>query len=189
MRTVQTFSPVAVAHMVLAEKLKTAEIIVDATCGNGWDCLFLAQNSLAIAKIHAFDIQKESILKTQQLLAKNQLSDKVVYYQDNFVNIKKYLAKKIDITIFNLGYLPGGDKQITTSVEDLLKILPEIMEILAEQGVIVLVSYLGHEQGKKEFAWLEKYLPELSNKVYNVGKYQLFNHQKPSPIVYIIEKV
>ena len=67
--------------------------------------------------------------------------------------------------------------------------IPLIVELLSVQGIIIIVSYPGHEQGKKEFIWLEKYLPELSNKVYNVGKYQLFNHQKPSPIVYIIERV
>ena len=185
----QTFKPVTVAQLFMRPKLTTAEVIVDATCGNGHDCLFLAKHSQPEAQIYAFDIQTQSILNSKKLLAQNCLDNKVEFYQENFVNIKKYVDKKLDLVVFNLGYLPGENKNITTCVNDLCLTIPLIVELLSVQGIIIIVSYPGHEQGKKEFIWLEKYLPELSNKVYNVGKYQLFNHQKPSPIVYIMEIV
>ena len=185
----QIFSPVDVAQLFMAQKLATAKVIIDATCGNGHDCQFLAENSVKNSEIYAFDIQQAGIKQTKQLLAENSLLNKVEIHNDNFVNMKKYLNKMIDLVVFNLGYLPGNDKNITSCVTDLREIIPVILELLAPHGLVVITSYPGHQQGEKEFLWLEKYLPELSNKVYNVGKYQLFNHQKPSPIVYIIEKV
>ena len=40
-------------------------IVIDATCGNGNDTLFLAQH-VTSGRVHAFDIQETAILNTQQ---------------------------------------------------------------------------------------------------------------------------
>ena len=56
----QSFNMINVAHTLLLDKVKQAKIMLDATCGNGFDTLFLSKNSLSQAEIYAFDIQPES---------------------------------------------------------------------------------------------------------------------------------
>lgn len=43
-----------------------APVSIDATCGNGFDTLFLAQNAKQNGKVFAFDIQKSAVLQTKK---------------------------------------------------------------------------------------------------------------------------
>lgn len=188
-KKVQNFSPVKTVRYLLQECIQKAKVIIDATCGAGHDCLFLAQNAPQDAQIVAFDIQSIALEKTAELLEEHRVRQRVNLNLDNYINFKSYISNKIDLIIFNLGYLPQADKDITTQVDDLAAALPSMLMQLNCQGVICIVSYIGHTAGRKEYLWLESYLPELSNKEFNVGKYMLFNHNNSAPIVYIIERV
>ena len=46
-------------HLILAETISKGDIVIDATCGNGHDTLFLAQCALDINSgfLYGFDIQ------------------------------------------------------------------------------------------------------------------------------------
>ena len=52
--------------------------------------------------------------------------------------------------VFNLGYLPGGDKSITTNGHSTISAIEQLLELLKENGLIVLVVYHGHPEGKTE---------------------------------------
>lgn len=188
-RKVQNFSPVKVVHYLLIECIQKAKVLVDATCGAGNDCLFLVQNAPKDAQVFAFDIQQTALDKTALLLEKHGVSERVGVNLDSYVNFARYVSSKIDLIIFNLGYLPQADKKITTQVSDLCTALPCMLTVLNAKGAICIVSYIGHAEGKKEYLWLEEYLPTLCNKQFNVGKYMLFNHENSAPVVYIIERV
>ena len=56
----------------------------------------------------------------------------------------------IDAAIFNLGYLPKGNKEIVTKPETTIMAINEIFDILSIEGIIILVIYHGHEEGKVE---------------------------------------
>ena len=51
---------------------------------------------------------------------------------------------------FNLGYLPKGNKEIVTKPETTIMAINEIFDILSIEGIIILVIYHGHEEGKVE---------------------------------------
>ena len=60
------------AHAFLAEVVTKEDVVVDATMGNGYDTLFLAQ----LAKqVYAFDIQEQALEKTRQRLAEAGLDN------------------------------------------------------------------------------------------------------------------
>lgn len=189
MRKVQNFSPVKVVRYLLREHIAQAKVLLDATCGAGNDSLFLAENTPEDISIHAFDIQAEALEKSCILLKKHNLAHKVHLHLDSYVNFANYVQEPIDLIIFNLGYLPGANKHITTQVEDLQQALPQLLRQLNKQGIVCIVSYIGHLAGKQENMWLEEYLQTLNNKAFNVGKYMLFNHNNNAPIIYIIEQV
>ena len=52
--------------------------------------------------------------------------------------------------LFNLGYLPGGDKSVTTTKEETLKAVSEAVDLVKPGGLVCAVLYSGHEQGAEE---------------------------------------
>jgi hypothetical protein len=48
---------------------------------------------------------------------------------------------------FNLGYLPGGDKQLKTGAETTLRALKAASNVLQAGGLISVVAYTGHPGG------------------------------------------
>lgn len=51
------------------------------------------------------------------------------------------------LVAFNLGFLPGGDKEIITKPETTLPALEAAKKILMPGGLISLVVYVGHPGG------------------------------------------
>lgn len=56
-------------EMILSVNLEDG-IFIDATAGNGYDTLFLAQHIEKDSKILAFDIQESAILQTRPIITK-----------------------------------------------------------------------------------------------------------------------
>src|SRR5699024_3840354 len=128
--------------------IKKGDITVDATCGNGNDTLML---SLLSKKVYAFDIQKEAIEKTNDSVKKNDVKNVTLIHNSNEL-IDKYLNDykgKISIVIYNLGYLPNGNKKITTNHKATLSSIKKALNMLNNKGIILVVFY-PHEEGKKE---------------------------------------
>ena len=95
------------AHQLLADVLTKEDVCIDMTVGNSNDTLFLAK----IAKhVYGFDIQKEAIIQTKQRLEEEKLNN-VTLYLDNHAHLSSYGFCFIKGIIFNLGYLPHGDKK------------------------------------------------------------------------------
>lgn len=136
--------------------IKKGDITVDATCGNGNDTLMLA---LLSKKVFSFDIQKEAIDKTKTLLKENNINN-VTLINSTHEKIDTYLKdydKKISLVIYNLGYLPCGNKEITTNHKSTLASIKKAYNMLNNKGII-LVTFYPHEEGKKEAKTVLDYL-------------------------------
>lgn len=185
---------IQLAHCLLKDRLNEAKIIVDATAGNGNDTLFLAQNALNNAQIYAFDIQKEAIENTKALLIKNKDNinlplENISFIHDSHENIDNYIQTKIDIAIFNLGYLPGGDHKFTTKDDTTLKTIDKILNNLNINSYVAIVMYPGHEEGLKEYQSIKLFVKDLPKKSFTVGWYKMINHNFNAPALCWIEKV
>ncbi len=194
----QTLSnAVQISHLLLKEALLKAKIIVDATAGNGNDTLFLAENALDNAKIYAFDIQQEALNNAELKLQNRYDSDgnlrsknlQVKFIHDSHEHIAAYVNENVDLAIFNLGYLPGGNHSVTTKLNSTLKALTVLIEKANINAHIAIVVYPGHEEGAKEAATLKNFLAGLDKKYFTVGHYQMINHTNNAPRLYWIEKV
>ncbi len=157
-------------------------IAVDATLGNGKDTILLSERS---NKVYAFDVQKEAIDKCRSLL--KDLNN-VILINDGHENIAKYVNEKIDIVVFNLGYLPGGDKSIVTKSDTTLKCVEESMKLLDMGAKILITSYSAHLGGKEEQNELIDFINKVDQKLFNTF---LFTHEngtnEPAKLI-IIEK-
>ena len=123
---------------LIKEHIKQDSIVIDATCGNGNDTLFLAQQ-VSNGHVFGFDIQDTAI---QSTFEKVKAFNNVTLIQDGHENIKKHIdiqfKGQIDAAIFNLGYLPKGDKSIVTRPETTIKAINAIFDYLSVEGIIVL---------------------------------------------------
>ena len=171
------------AHYLLKEKITSSDICLDMTLGNGNDTLFL----LKYAKfVYAFDIQKEALENSYKKLLKYNNYKLIL---DSHENFDKYVKEPIKSVIFNLGYLPKGNKNITTNCETTLKTLNKALNVISTNGIIIIVVYPGHEEGMKESLKLNDFLKTLDQKKFEVLKYEFFNQINNPPYLFAIEKI
>src|SRR5690606_6711046 len=119
-----------------------------------------------------------------KLLNDNNISNYQLFLE-NHQNIKEILKDyvgKISLVNFNLGYLPGGKKEIATNYKSTIKAISESLELLNNKGIILVTVYPGHEEGLKEKIELEKYIQKLND--YQVNYYYNTDYQKAP---YLIE--
>lgn len=139
---------------------------IDATCGNGYDTLFLAE--ITEQQVFSFDIQAEAIDNTQQRLNKTLHSEKVMLINQSHTDMLDYCQKhyveavgKIDVIIFNLGYLPSGVNQsVMTAADSTIAALNVAVQLLSTHGIISVLCYRGHNGGLSEsnavLQWLSR---------------------------------
>lgn len=173
-----------ITHHLMRSYITKDDIVVDMTMGNGHDTLFLAQLSKFV---YAFDIQKQALESTQKKLDSNEIIN-VKLILDSHEFIDKYTTS-YKYVVYNLGYLPNGDKNITTLESSTLNSLKKVMHDMNEGGIVFMVIYPGHEEGKKESDQLENFFKTIDHRFYKVVKTHLpYQHLNPPYLVMIYKK-
>jgi hypothetical protein len=96
---------------------------------------------------------------------------------------------KIRTIMFNLGYLPGGDKSVITLTDSTLTALTVASRILANNGVITLLAYPGHQGGDLETDQVRNWCEQLDTKQFEVNAFYSTEHKDSAPILFIIRKL
>ena len=176
------------SHWLFSNFLDRNNILVDATCGNGKDTLFLAEKVSPQGKIFAFDIQQEAVEVTKEKFTGIECEFDIDFIVDGHENIDDHIDQKIDGIIYNLGYLPGSEKDIKTEKYTTIKSLNKAIDMLVEGGLIVIVIYSEHEGGGEEKKAVLDFAVNLDYKSYNVLHYHFINQKKNPPEVVAIKK-
>ena len=64
------------SHSLLEEILQPGDHVIDATMGNGYDTVFMAEKIGKTGHVYSFDIQKEALLSTKSKLTEQDLLDR-----------------------------------------------------------------------------------------------------------------
>ncbi len=182
------FNAVEFSHLLLRENISSGDTVVDATAGNGYDSKFLASLVGIEGEVYSFDIQKDAVNKSRKLLEKNNLAAQVKLILDSHANVDQYINKQIKAAVFNLGYLPGGNKEIITREQSTISALEKLIELLQNDGVIILVIYSGHPGGEEEKNAILDFASKLNFKKFNVLNYEFLNQPGSPPQVLAIKK-
>jgi 16S rRNA C1402 N4-methylase RsmH len=168
------------------------DIAVDATVGNGHDTLYLAQRVGESGHVFGFDIQNEAIAATSARLQEHNMLKRVTLFQashDQLIEkIPAIYHGRITGAIFNLGYLPGGDKRIVTKPDSTIRAIEQLLQIMAKEGIIVVVVYHGHPEGAIERDALLHYTKAIDQKRAHVLKYEFINQMNNPPFIIALEK-
>ncbi|TVP94138.1 MAG: rRNA methyltransferase, partial [Acholeplasmatales bacterium] len=125
-------------------------------------------------KVYAFDIQALALNRTRERLSVMK-ADHVRLILDSHINMKCHIDEAVDVFMFNLGWLPGADKSITTQADHTVRALEVALELLALDGLIAITLYPGHHEGLKEAQAVEAFLASLDAKRYSVLRYAFLN--------------
>lgn len=167
--------------------------MIDATCGNGHDTLFLATLVLSEnqGSVYAIDIQHEALEKAKIRIG--------AYIPSAYFSRMHFIAgchsmfppaivpRSIKLIVYNLGYLPGGNKALTTQFNTTLQSIQNAMQLIAPQGVISIMCYPGHPEGKIEEVKILEFLADLDRWEWNCCHHRWINKQD-APSLIILQK-
>lgn len=173
------------AHNLIKSVVTDGDLVVDATLGNGNDTIFLS-GLTPNGKVYAFDIQDEAVVKFKKMIADENINN-VEVINDGHENIDRYVHDKVKVIMFNLGYLPGADKSITTKKETTLIALEKSLELLMPGGLMTVAAYIGHDEGAKEAEAVLDLIKSLDSKKYSVMQISFLNRNN-APFLVVIEK-
>lgn len=174
--------PMTCTHDWINRVVLPGDTVVDATAGNGHDTVFLARLAGPSGQVHAFDVQEEAIKATRERLEKEGLLTPAVHlHLASHDRLAERVGGPVKAIVFNLGYLPGGDKKIVTRTECTLAALEQAAALIAPNGLLSVMCYPGHAGGKEEAEAVEALLSRLPHHSWRTGKYQLLNTGAPAP--------
>ncbi|MBA3602511.1 MAG: class I SAM-dependent methyltransferase [Parachlamydiaceae bacterium] len=196
-------SHLKLAHCYWEQQLQLGDCAIDATCGNGHDTLKLCELVLSLegGKIFAFDIQEDALKTTQNLvqskLAANLLSQ-VTYINECHSDFKgpinraltcsdRFQLEPVKLIVYNLGYLPGGDKGLTTAVNTTLHSVQAAAELIAPGGLISITCYPGHPEGALEETAILEMTASFSRFDWNCCHHRWIN-KKNAPSLLLLQK-
>ena len=155
-----------VAHAAIAATLAPGDIAVDATAGNGHDSEFLARRVGADGRVIAFDVQQAALEATRHRLAQSGLGGRVTLVNACHSTLAEHVAglapQGIQAAMFNLGFLPGGDKALTSQPVTTVAAIVAALRLLGETGIASIMAYRGHAGGQKETRSVAEYIGQLS---------------------------
>ncbi len=158
----KTLDWLAQVHEALAETVAPGDWAVDATCGNGRDTLALARLTGPHAgtpggRVFAFDVQQRALDAARTLLAAHSsrapLGECVFLHAGHETMAQRLPPEargRLAAVVFNLGYLPGGDKTVTTRPETTLPALETAFAWLRGGGLLAVTTYPAHPGGGDE---------------------------------------
>lgn len=172
-------------HQRVREVLQEGAVAVDATVGNGHDTLFLAEQVGPAGCVHGFDIQREALESAHHRLTEAGVAKRVILHHAGHQRMEETLPPdvrgRIRAVMFNLGYLPGGDKTIITRPETTLEAIRQSLRLLSPGGLLTVVLYTGHPGGEEEAEAVLHYMKTLDPQRYQVARYTHINrHHAPS---------
>ncbi|MFQ5730150.1 MAG: class I SAM-dependent methyltransferase [Waddliaceae bacterium] len=188
-------SHIDLAHKHWKSLVRPGDTVIDATCGNGHDTLFLAGLALTpkTGSLYALDLQPIAIESCRELLLNNLPRD--VFEKIHFIEgchsilPKGILPESTKLIAYNLGYLPGGDKTKTTRAKTTLKSLRQAQVIIQAGGVISVTCYPGHPEGKEEEKAILEYAETLDPKRWSCCHHSWINRKKAPSLLFIQKRL
>mgnify|MGYP002996185014 FL=1 len=123
-----------IAADVLRQVVQPGDTVVDATLGNGHDTLMLCELVGETGRVIGFDIQPDAVERTRERLADAGMLSRCTLYAEGHEHLSERVITPIRTATFNLGWLPGGDKRITTHWETTRAAISAALSLLMKGG-------------------------------------------------------
>lgn len=174
------------AHNIHRRQLRVGDRVLDATAGNGHDTLFLAR-LVGAENVTAIDQQREALESARTRLLSQNLAGVQWIHGDHAQKLSEFekTERRFRAIVFNLGYLPGGDKQIVTQRETTLRAIGSAEQLLEPGGVMTVIAYPGHEAGHEEELALRTLAESRTSSSRPIDRIPGNEHDPLSPVLYV----
>ncbi|MEJ7595398.1 MAG: FAD-dependent oxidoreductase [Planctomycetaceae bacterium] len=178
------------AHNLIRRIVQPGDTVIDATAGNGNDTQMLATLVGAAGRTIAIDIQQSAIDSTSNRLAKAGLTVDL-RLGDHASELMMLLTSGLCVkaVMFNLGYLPGSDKRITTLSTSTRAAIQAACEMLLPGGAVTIIAYRGHAGGPEEAVIVEQWITELPSDRFETSRIEGDPTQATSPVLFVVRNV
>lgn len=177
------------AHDAIARVVRPGETVVDATAGKGHDTVWLVHLVGPSGKVFAIDRQADAIRATAARLGADRLNQAVLLEADH-ANLNDIipgeLHGRVAAVMFNLGYLPGGNKAIVTTPNSTRLALEAAVSIIRPGGIISVVVYPGHPGGAEEANMVADFLAALPRQRFRTEAITPASIRKAAPALHLI---
>lgn len=180
--------PVALSHLILTRFIQSGDTVIDATCGNGNDTLLLAELAGDTGTVWAFDIQAEAIRATSQKLEQAGRAGHVMLIHGGHEQLSNYVTGNVAAVVFNLGYLPGGDRSLVTRPETTLSAFDQSMKLMRPGGILAITVYPGHDGGAGERGSVDAWAMGLDPRQFHVWQMGQMNVPADAPYFIFVQK-
>lgn len=186
-------TPIDLAHGYWMALIKKGDCVIDATCGNGHDTAFLAATleSAGGGSLTAIDLQQAAIDEAAKRCSNWLLPSSAVqltFLKHCHSTFPAHISPaSAALIVYNLGYLPGGDKSVTTLTSSTLQSLQAALHLLKEGGVLSITCYPGHEEGKKEERLIIEFCETLQPERWSCCHHRWTNRRN-APSLLLIQK-
>ncbi len=147
------------AHHFWSEVVEPGDTVIDATCGNGHDTLYLSSLVGKTGRVIGYDIQPEAIAATKRRL-EGAAELKLLSHE-------QFEEPHATLIVYNLGYLPGANKRVTTAAKTTLQSVHHALQIASR--AISILCYPGHEEGMHEAEQLLAWISSLKETYWDVS--------------------
>jgi hypothetical protein len=139
--------------------------------------------------LHAIEIQKEGLENARSRLAAQLTPEQLscIAWHHGSHETLPCDSESVRAVIYNLGYLPGGDKTRTTLCRSTLLSLTEACRVIAPGGLISVTCYPGHSEGAKELEALMAWTQNLSPQEWCATWHHLVNRNN-APTLLLLQK-
>ncbi len=176
-------------HEIIRSQAAEGGCNIDATMGKGNDTLFLCGIAGEAGSVLAFDIQRQALLYTEDLLKSYGMEQRARLILDGHEHMGNYAKDETaDVICFNFGYLPGGDHKIATCADTSIAAVEKGLSILKHGGMMSLCIYSGGDTGFEEKEVILSYLRKLPSKKFTVIVNEYWNRENHPPVLAFIFK-
>jgi len=180
-------SHIEFAHDLWLRFLDPGDHVIDATCGNGRDTQFLA-NLVPKGKVIAYDIQEKAISTTLSRLPSQQYPQVQCILGSHAQFSSEICGENVRLIIYNLGYLPGGNKTVTTQTKSTLLSIESGLHLLCARGALCITCYPGHAEGAKEEAAIQQKMSHLSSAYWDIIHCKWTTRHADAPTLFWVYK-
>lgn len=176
-------------HRLLTLFIREGDPVVDCTVGNGYDALFLAGRTGKGGFLFGFDVQQEAIEATETRLRGGGIApERYMLIRDSHERIGEYVPGGVGAVVYNLGYMPGGDRAVATDSETTVASVVNALKLIRPGGVVSITLYYGHEGGREEAEGLLEYVRALDHGSFKVLHLTYPNFPKEPPSILLIQR-
>lgn len=212
------------AHRYWSALLEPGDLVCDATAGNGHDTVMLAKTLAARGggTVLACDLQSKALQTSQERL-RSCLAEETEYRQlcceqaEGSGETEEWASRRAKLrvrwrlgshdavlagvpngaarlVVFNLGYLPGGDKSVVTRAETTLSALAEAQRAVCAGGCVSVTIYGGHPEGQREEDAILEYAAMQPMSQWSVYHHRWLNQRNkrtgvPAPSLLLLQRV